>query len=107
MDAHSLSKGFQRPACYVRSPDQTSTRASAPGTHHGVRYIVPWGGLLSLSPAPGLTAVRSVPLPLLVSSNAAQNEIGKQKGNRRLRRKKWIQAGNKNRSQGASSVLVF
>lgn len=61
---------------------------------------------MSLSPAPGLTAVLSVPLPLLVSSNAAQNESGKQKGNRRLR-KNGIQAGNKNRSQGASSVLVF
>lgn len=91
-----------------------------PGSHKRLRQFSrhsPWnalhnafkgvGGLLSLSPAPGLTAVRSVPLPLLVSSNAAQNESGKQKGNRRLRRKNGIQAGNKNRSQGASSVLVF
>lgn len=57
------------------------------------------GSLLSLSSAPGLTAVRSVPLPLLVSSNAAQNEFGKQKGNRRLRRKNGSRLGIRTESR--------
>lgn len=38
--------------------------------HDAFKGVCVWGGLLSLSPAPGLTAVQSVPLPLLVSSNA-------------------------------------
>ena len=39
-----------------------------------------WWGLLSLSPAPGLTAVRSVPLPLLVEVQMLRMNLASRKG---------------------------
>lgn len=97
--APSFSKGVQRPVCYCIPQIQ---QAPIQFSRHSRWNALPLRGRGSCHcPLP------PVPQPLLVSSDAAQNEFGKQKGTRILRSKNEIQAGSENRSQAASSVPTF